>query len=72
MVRGKQHPCWNWCAGRIEGIVENLRLRGEIDADFDVEIRSARGLTWVPAGALQMTCQHRRTYVVVPKQDGPK
>jgi hypothetical protein len=67
VIRGKRHPCWNWCAGQIQGIVENQQRLGEISESFTVEIRCARGLTWVPAGAVTMTCRHNRDYIVIPR-----
>jgi hypothetical protein len=62
-----QHPCHRWCGGRLAGIVENLKLRGEIPPEFEFDIRSAIGLVYVPAGALEMTCQHGRSYILAPK-----
>jgi hypothetical protein len=63
----RQHPCWRWCGQRILGIVENGKLLGEIPQDAEFDVRSAVGPTYVPAGALQLTCQHDRLYVLAEK-----
>jgi hypothetical protein len=60
----RRHLCWNWCGQRLLGIVENGKLLGEIPQDAEFDIRSAIGLAYVPAGALQLTCQHGRLYIL--------
>jgi hypothetical protein len=63
----REHPCWGWCGQKLFGIAENLKVTGEASADFEVEVCSAIGPMLVPAGALQLTCQHNRLYIMVKK-----
>jgi hypothetical protein len=69
----KQHPCWNWCAGRLRGIVENLNLtRDSEDQELDVTITSVRR----PVdrdddrGIVTLVCQHGRLYLLELRQAG--
>lgn len=63
----RQHPCWGWCAQKLLGIIDNLKLCEEIPQDAEYDLRSAIGLVYVPAGALQFTCQHGRVYILAEK-----
>jgi hypothetical protein len=64
--RTARHPCWGWCAQRLYGIVDNLKLRGELPAEAEIEVISIIGLMYVPAGTYTATCQHRREYILRP------
>lgn len=63
----RKHTCETYCSGRIAGIVENLKLRGEISQGFEVEVKMLKGLRWIPAGSYVMTCEHRRDFLVKPR-----
>ncbi len=58
--------CAEFCAGRLHGIVANLKLTGEITTeDFAISVRAMRrGLNWVPRGSYEMTCEHGQKFVV--------
>lgn len=64
MAKRKRHPCSTWCEGQLKGIVENLKLRGEITEEFKVEFVPMRGLTWVPGGSHILKCQHGREWMI--------
>lgn len=57
--------CQDYCAGRLRGIVENLKLRGEVGEDFHVEIRPVPpGLSWIPRNSYIAKCEHGRQFLM--------
>lgn len=66
MPKGKKknHPCAGWCEQQLHGIVENLRLRGEVSEDFHVEFVAMIGLQWVPPNSYTLECQHGRKWMI--------
>lgn len=62
MNKKKRHPCSKWCEGRLAGIVTNLKLRGEITEDFQVEFVPMIGMTWVPKDTYTLKCEHGRQW----------
>lgn len=65
----ERHSCVEYCAGRLRGMAENLKLRGEIPDDFRVQVRPVRLIARVPAGAFVAKCEHGRKFVVIPEGD---
>lgn len=61
----KDHPCATWCAGQLDGIVDNLKVRGKLPEDFKVTFRSLRGLVYVPKDSYVFECRHGRDYLAV-------
>lgn len=65
MKRRKGHPCSAWCEEQLKSIVENLRLRGEVDDDFQIEFIALRGwLVFVPKGTYTLKCRHGREWML--------
>lgn len=57
--------CYDYCAGRIRGILENKKLLGEISEDFDVEIKPLnKRFHFIPPNTYVMTCEHGRDFAV--------
>lgn len=66
-LTARRHVCWQWCGERLLGIVENEKVLGQVAADAEFDIRSAIGPVYVPAGAVELRCQHGRTYILAKK-----
>lgn len=66
----EQQGCWNYCAGRLEGIAENQRRLGKISDDFEVEVvpMNKHGLYRTPKHSFIATCEHGRRFIVRPKK----
>lgn len=66
MPKGKKknHPCAQWCEGQLHGIVENLKLRREIDQDFQVEFVALIGFKLIPPGTYCLKCVHGREWMI--------
>lgn len=64
MAKRKRHSCVEYCEGQLHGIVDNLKLRGEISEDTKFEIKLLRGLTYVPKGTYIMKCEHGREWTI--------
>jgi hypothetical protein len=64
VAKRKRHPCTRWCEGRLHGIVDNLKLRGEIEPDSKFEFIALRGLMHVPGGTYILKCEHGREWMV--------
>jgi len=56
--------CTNYCTGTLQGIVDNLKLRGKISEEFELSVEPMRNLMWVPGGSYTMTCPHGRKFLV--------
>jgi hypothetical protein len=63
-VSREKHSCRNYCAGRIMGIVDNLKLRGEIEESSRFEVKALSGWAWIPRDAVLMMCEHDRRFTV--------
>lgn len=66
--RRPTHPCAGWCEERLKGIVENLKLTGEVAQDYEVEFRPLAGLTYLPGNVPVMTCQHGRSWAAIERE----
>lgn len=64
MAKRKRHSCTRYCEGRLHGIVDNLRLRGEISQDSKFEFTALRGLTFIPPNTPVLKCEHGREWMV--------
>lgn len=60
----KNHPCARWCEQQLYGIVENLRLRGEVGEDFHVEFVPMIGIKLVPGDTYLLKCTHGREWML--------
>lgn len=65
----KRHPCSKWCEQRLHGIVDNLRLRGEIEQDFQVDFEPIRIGAYIPKDVFTLKCQHGRMWKIVDISD---
>ena len=71
LKRKKRPPdrCAQYCGQVLAGIVENLKRTQNISDGFEVEIKPARGVTWVPADSYVMKCpMHGKSFVVREKK----
>lgn len=67
----RQHPCWNWCSGRLQGIVDNVNLTQGADMEI-VSIKSARRAVDRDdkRGIITFDCPHQRMYLLNLKPRG--
>lgn len=64
--------CARFCGGKLDGIVENLKLRGELPEDKTFRFKQLRGLVYIPAGAYEIVCPlHHNTFLVVGEDGKP-
>lgn len=64
--RNARHECWGWCGQQLLGIVDNLKLRGELPPEAEIEVISVIGLMFIPGGTYTAKCRHGRTYILRP------
>lgn len=69
MAIRKRHPCSNWCEQRLHGMVDNLRQRGEIEPDFQIDFQPMRIGSYVPRDVITVKCQHDRMWKIVDVTD---
>ncbi len=60
----KQRPCAEFCAGTIQGIVDNQKLLGHVSDAFSVSIKVMNGISLVPPHSYVMTCEHGQSFLV--------
>lgn len=66
-----RHQCWNWCAGRLEGIVENTNLTQGTNLEI-IELKSIKITRRRndDKGIITFECPHGRLYLMkVKKKD---
>jgi len=69
VAKQKRHPCSRWCEQRLHGIADNLKLRGEIPDDFEMQLVPVFGRTFVPKDTLTIRCEHTRVWKIVDVSD---
>jgi hypothetical protein len=64
VAKRKRHSCTQYCEGRLHGIVDNMKLLGEIPEDSKFEFTLLRGLMFIPGNSYILKCEHGREWMV--------
>jgi hypothetical protein len=65
----RSHPlCPDHCVAKLEGICENARRTGLVPEDFEMEIKTLDGLSFIPANTYVAECEHGREFLMVPTE----
>lgn len=65
MNKATRKRCAEFCGGKIQGIVDNLKLRGRISPDFEAEIKPLNSFALIPPDSYVLSCPlHHRKFLV--------